>query len=78
MKVTKVMKFHDRFVIENNSIKAFRGYYRDNMWFETCFEGDNEMIKKVYSLLEMVYSVGEHDGRLFVRENIKSALGIDF
>jgi hypothetical protein len=72
-----LMKFKDRFIIEDNSIKMFRGYYRDKPCFETCIEGNEELIKKIYSLLEMVYNSGEHQGRLFVRNNIKTALGID-
>ena len=76
----QVMKFKDRFIIDNYSIKMFKGHYRDKPWFETCIEGNAEnaeMIKQVYSVLEMVYNTGEHEGRFFVRENIKAALGLD-
>jgi len=71
-------QFQDRFSIENNTIQVFKGYFRGKPFFETCFECDDaDIIEKVYSLLQMVYNMGEHEGRLTVRNNVKTALGLD-
>ena len=71
------MKFEDRFIIKDNSISMFRGMYRDKSYFETCITCDSETIKEVYSLMKIVYNIGEYEGKLAVRGDIKTALGID-
>jgi hypothetical protein len=73
----QAMKFEDRFIIKNNSISMFRGMYRDKSYFETCIECDAKTIKDVYSLMKMVYNIGEYEGKLAVRSDIKTALGLD-
>ena len=71
------MAFKDHFKLKHTSIDVSRGRFREEVWFEPCFEGKPEECKKVYTLLEMVYNMGEHDGRKYVRSAVKEALDIE-
>lgn len=73
------MAFSDIYQLrrDQGGIYVFRGRFRDKDWWEPVFVGSDIEIQMVYKLLEAVYNTGEHDGRKFVRDNIKSALALD-
>lgn len=71
------MTFDSEYELRDNGIYVRRGRFREQDWWEPCFEGAPDMCKKVYNLMEVVYNKGEHDGRKFVRDAIKDALNIE-
>ena len=71
------MSFSDNFEIRDTGIFVKRGRFREQDWWEPCFEGAPVMISQVYRLMESVYNMGEHDGRNFVRREVKKALDIE-
>lgn len=71
------MSFQKHFILKDGRIDVLRGRFREEDWYEPCFEGAPDMCKKVYSLIEIAYNMGEHDGRKYVRKLMKEALDIE-
>ena len=72
------MAFKDEYKLRETGVYVRRGRFREEDWWEPCFEGAPDMCKRVYTLMESVYNMGEHDGRKYVRSAVKSALDIEF
>ena len=72
------MAFQDHFKLNEGYVEIKRGSFRGEDWYEMCYAGSPEECKRVYTLLETVYNMGEHAGRKYVRNAVKEALDIEF
>jgi hypothetical protein len=71
------MSFKNNFHLREDGVYILRGRFRDKELWEPCFPTSDPVVANlVYNLLETVYNLGEHDGRVHVRNSIKEALDI--
>lgn len=71
------MGFRQTYELREDGIYMHRGRFRDKEFWDPIFQGAPVIAKNVYTIMEMVYNEGEHEGRKAVRNAIKTALNID-